>query len=77
MAQRTLKHFLSCTILRTFGIQFTRFRTNCQNLAVLGFFLKKWDSFNTRLNSHYKAWSQKKKKHTKIKAYRKSLQKEP
>ena len=30
-----------------------------------------------RLNSHYKAWSYNKKKHKKIKAYRKSLQKEP
>ena len=30
-----------------------------------------------RLNSHYKAWSFKKKKDKKIKAYRKSLQKEP
>ena len=32
-----------------------------------------------RLNSHYKAWSYKKKrkKHEKIKAYRKSLYKEP
>ena len=30
-----------------------------------------WDSLHTRLNSHYKAWSYKKKKHKKIKAYRK------
>ena len=36
-----------------------------------------WDSLHARLNSHYKAWSYKKKKHKKIKAYRKSVQKEP
>ena len=31
-----------------------------------------WDSLYARLNSHYKAWSYKKKKHKKIKGYRKS-----
>ena len=31
---------------------------------------------HARLNSHYEAWSYKKKKHKKIKAYRKSLSKE-
>ena len=36
-----------------------------------------WDSLHSRLNSHCKAWSYKKKKDKKIKAYRKSLQKEP
>ena len=36
-----------------------------------------WDSLHARLNSHYKARSYKKKKHKKIKAYTKSLQKEP
>ena len=36
-----------------------------------------WDSFHARLNSHYKAWNYKKKKHKKIKAYSKSLQREP
>ena len=35
------------------------------------------DSLHARLNSHYKAWSYKKKKHKNIKAYRKSVQKEP
>ena len=34
---------------------------------------KKWDSLHARLNSHYKAWSYKKKKHKKIKVYRKSV----
>ena len=37
------------------------------------FFIFNWDSLHARLNSHYKAWSYKKKKHKKIKAYRKSL----
>ena len=32
---------------------------------------------NARLKSHYKAWSYKKKKHKQIKAYWKSLYKEP
>ena len=36
-----------------------------------------WGSLYVRLNSHCKAWSYKKKKHKKIKAYGKSLQKEP
>ena len=36
-----------------------------------------WDSHHARLNNHYKAWSCKKKKHKKIKAYRKSIYKEP
>ena len=37
-----------------------------------GFFFN-WDSLHARLNSHYKAWSYKKKKHKKIKVYRKSV----
>ena len=32
-----------------------------------------WDSLHARLNSHYKAWSYKKKKHKKFKAYGKSI----
>ena len=32
-----------------------------------------WDSFHARLKGQFKAWSYKKKKHKKIKAYRKSL----
>ena len=40
------------------------------------FFLN-WDSLHARLNSHYRAWNYKKKRHKKIKAYRKSLYKEP
>ena len=33
-------------------------------------FFFNWDSVNVRLNSHYEAWSYKKKKYKKIKAYR-------
>ena len=40
-------------------------------------FLYNWDSLYARLNSHYKTWSYKKKKHKKIKAYSKSVKKEP
>ena len=32
-----------------------------------------WDSLHARLNSHYEAWSYKKKKYEKIKAHRKSV----
>ena len=37
------------------------------------FFFFNWDSLHARLNSHYKAWSYKKKKRKNIKAYRKYL----
>ena len=40
------------------------------------FFLKNWDSLHARLNSPYKAWSYKKKKHKKFKAYKKSIYKD-
>ena len=40
-------------------------------------FFFNWDSLHARLNSHYEAWSYKKKKSTKkITGYRKSVQKE-
>ena len=32
-----------------------------------------WDSLQARLNSHYEAWSYKKKKYKKVKAYGKSV----
>ena len=41
------------------------------------FFFFNCDSPHARLNSHYEAWSDKKKKHKKITAYRKSVKKEP
>ena len=37
------------------------------------FFFFNWDSLYARLNSHYKAWTYKEKKHKKIKTYRKSV----
>ena len=36
-------------------------------------FLKNRDSLHARLNSHYEAWSYKKKKHKNIRAHRKSV----
>ena len=42
----------------------------------MSFFIN-WDSLHASLNSHYEVWSYKKKKDKKIKAYRKSVQKEP
>ena len=45
--------------------------------TAVDFFFLNWDSLDARLNSHYKACSYKKKKNKKIKAYRKSVQKEP
>ena len=41
------------------------------------FFKKNWDSLHAMLNSHYKAWSHKKRSTKKITGYRKSVQKEP
>ena len=34
---------------------------------------KNWDSPYTSLNCHYEAWNYKKKKHKKVKGYRKSV----
>ena len=45
---------------------------NWQSLLQLNFF-SNWDSLHARLNSHYEAWSYKKKKHKKITAKRKSV----
>ena len=36
-------------------------------------FFFNWDSLHARLNSHYEAWSYKKKKHKKIRVHRKSV----
>ena len=45
---------------------------NLHDFLLWRFFLN-WDSLPARLNSHCKAWSYKKKKPKKIKAYRKSI----
>ena len=45
----------------------------CWLCKFFSFFFFNWDSLHARPNSHYKAWSYKKRKHKKIKAYRKSL----
>ena len=36
-------------------------------------FFFNWYSLHARLNSHYEAWSYKRRKHKKVKAYRKSI----
>ena len=41
--------------------------------SLSSFFFFNWNSLHARLNSHYEAWSYKKKKHKKITAYRKSV----
>ena len=46
------------------SLQLSSINTNTEQFVV--FF--NWDSLHARLNSHYKAWSYKKKKHKKIKA---------
>ena len=43
-----------------------------QNMAVFQFFFN-WDSLHARLNSHYEAWSYKKRSKKKITGYRKSV----
>ena len=37
------------------------------------YFFQNWDSLHASLNSHYKAWSYKKKEQKQIEAYRKSV----
>ena len=43
-----------------------------QTLTTYMYHFFNWDSLYASLDSHYEAWSYKKKKHTKIKAYKKS-----
>ena len=45
--------------------------------ATSDFWLINWDSLHASLDCHYESWSYKKKKHKKIKAYSKYVQKEP
>ena len=47
--------------------------TGKQHFFFFSFLFFNWDSLHERLNSHYKAWNYKKKKHKRIKAYRKSV----
>ena len=45
-----------------------------ENRAIFFFFFNfNWDSFHARLNSHYEAWSYKKRSTKKITGYRKSI----
>ena len=50
--------------------------TGAFRVLFLHFFFN-WDSLHARLNSHYGAWSYKKRSTKKITGYRKSIQKEP
>ena len=52
---------------------FGRSSSELAKLIPLPSFLFDWDSPHARLNSHYNAWSCKKKKHIKVDKYRKSL----
>ena len=47
------------------------------NLRGFSFLFLNRDSLHVKLNIHYAAWSYEKKKYRKIKAYRKSVSKEP
>ena len=72
--------FRSCVLSHWTRLQIKEIEINSRLAAsyilaneIKNFFFFDWDSLHARLNSHYKAWSYKKKKHKKIKAYRKSL----
>ena len=60
------------TQLKTLPLQLV-LRTTNQTKVFFAFF---FNSLHARLSSHYKAWSYKKKNHKKIRAHRKSVQKE-
>ena len=68
-------HRLSIGKMNQQGLQNNSFRLEMKpwihaDLCIFKIFFY-WDSLCARLSSHYKAWSYKKKKHRKIKAYRK------
>ena len=49
-------------------------KTASQHKDILFFIINiNWYSLHARLNSHYEAWSYRKRKHKKVKAYRKSI----
>ena len=45
---------------------------NLKNFVIVYIFFN-WYSLHARLSSHYEAWSYKKRKHKKVKTYRKSI----
>ena len=69
---RITNQTISFYILYNTGLKLVRYPGLTLEFSFIFFFLV-WDSFNARLNNHYKVWSYKKKKHKKIKAYRKSV----
>ena len=59
------------------NIEFENFLSDFEELlsktVFFFFFFFNWYSLHARLNSHYEAWSYKKRKHEKVKAYRKPI----
>ena len=86
-SEQLIQTFSSVLIVSNFELNFSfkiQFQDylgkKLQNVSLWSlffFFFFNWVSFHARLNSHYHAWSYKKKKHKKLKTYRKCLQKEP
>ena len=73
-----LTHLLKVCILRTSDkISSKVNHTYAHENGFFFFFFFDWDSLQTRLNSHYEAWSYKKRRRQKNTRYRKSIQKEP
>ena len=68
--------FISHCLLSSFHIRLIKINSLFSKLLFfllcLALFFN-WDLLHAKLNSHYKAWSYKKKKHKKIKVYRKSF----
>ena len=72
---QNITDYLSYTNTNTFFLISTDKKRNIFH-NIFSTFCFNCDSLHARLNSHYEAWSYKKKKHKKITAYRKSVQKE-
>ena len=75
--------FIKSHLYLVFKIVFVEHLAEDDNLHTLKYlmcdmlFSINWVSLHARLNRHFVAWSFKNKKYKKIKAHRKSLQKEP
>ena len=69
-----LKDSFLTALFRTSATEIHRVSLLIISLFFFVFFLFNWDSLHARLNSHYEAWSDKKKKSTKkVTGYRKSV----
>ena len=71
------KFILAYVFFSTCELTLMSFREKPYRSGQKKIFFLDWDSLHARLNSHYEVWSYKKKKHKKVKAYRKSVKKEP